>query len=101
MNPLSELALPGLALFVELPAGVVPLGFPIRLAARDRVRQALIEERIYPPTHWPLDGVIPETFAASHALAAHILTLPCDQRYARDDMERMVSAVKKEIARDR
>jgi hypothetical protein len=93
-------ALPELALFRELPAEVVPLGFPIRLAARDQVRQALFEARIYPPTHWPLGGVIPQTFAASHALAAHILTLPCDQRYGRDDMERMVSVVSSEIARD-
>jgi hypothetical protein len=93
-------ALPELAMFAELPDEVVPLGFPIQLATRDRVRQALFAEQIYPPTHWPLNGFIPETFAASHALSRHILTLPCDQRYGEDDMERMVSVVKREIASD-
>jgi hypothetical protein len=93
-------ALPELAMFVELPDEVVPLGFPIRLAERDRVRQALFEEQIYPPTHWPLDGFIPKEFSTSHALAGKILTLPCDQRYGEDDIERMVALVKREMARD-
>ena len=94
------MALPELAMFVELPGEVVPLGFPVRLAERDKVRRALFAEQIYPPVHWPLDGVVPKTFSASHALAEQILTLPCDQRYGEDDMERMVAAVKAEIALD-
>jgi hypothetical protein len=93
-------ALPELAMFVDLPAEVVPLGFPIRLAARDEIREALFAEGIYPPTHWPLDGVIPKSFSASHALAERILTLPCDQRYGEDDMARMVSVVETRTARD-
>jgi len=84
------------AVFPALPAGVVPLGFPIRLAsedARERLRLDLIDERIFPPVHWRLGGVVPRRFGPSHALAKTILTLPCDQRYGPADMRRIASVV--------
>ncbi|MBL0171629.1 MAG: hypothetical protein IPP90_13035 [Gemmatimonadaceae bacterium] len=79
------------ALFSSMPAGVVPLGFPIRVAHRDRVRQELFDHAIYPPIHWPIDNIVPPQFSESHRLAAEILTLPCDQRYSRADMARIAS----------
>jgi len=86
-----------LALFPELPAGVAPLGFPVCLAERDRVRQRLFARRIYPPVHWPLDGVVPTEFSDSHLLAREIMTLPCDQRYDPDDMDALAAAVKEAL----
>ena len=80
------------ALFSDLPAGVVPLGFPVVVAERDRVRQALFAEKIYPPVHWAIEGTIPASFAASHQLARSVMTLPCDQRYHLGDMRRMAQA---------
>lgn len=82
-------ALGDLALFPELPPGVVPLGFPVTLRDRDRVRHALFSAEIYPPVHWPIAGVVPAEFKASHQLAGEIMTLPCDQRYSRAEMSRM------------
>ena len=76
---------------------IVPLGFPLRVLERDRVRDALFDQEIYPPVHWPLKGVVPRRFVESHRLSAEILTLPCDQRYCPDDMERMASIVTKAI----
>jgi dTDP-4-amino-4,6-dideoxygalactose transaminase len=90
--------LPEQALLPDLHEGVVPLGFPIRIADRDRVRDALFAAEIYPPTHWPLEGVVPPTFAASHELARSILTLPCDQRYGPVEMARMAEAVLRAVA---
>jgi len=81
------------ALFPQLPVEVVPLGFPIRLKNRDQVRQRLFEHQIYPPVHWPIQGIVPEEFKDSHQLAADIMTLPCDQRYDDDDMTRMARLV--------
>ncbi len=77
------------ALFGDLQDGVVPLGFPVRLRNRDEVRRQLFEENIYPPVHWTIDGSVPKAFAGSHKLSRQILTLVCDQRYDRSDMERM------------
>jgi dTDP-4-amino-4,6-dideoxygalactose transaminase len=88
-----------LALFPRLPAKVIPLGFPIRLKNRDQVRQQLFEHDIYPPIHWPVHGIVPEKFRDSHQLAADIITLPCDQRYDCDDMERMARLVLEGVKR--
>lgn len=92
-------ALADLAMRPALPADVVPLGFPIRAARRDALRQALFAEEIFPPVHWPLDARVDPAFEASHRLAREILTLPCDQRYEPGDMERMAAVVLRETSR--
>lgn len=86
-----------IALFPRLPAGVVPLGFPIRLKNRDRVRQALFDAQIYPPIHWAIADVVPTDFEASHGLAEEILTIPCDQRYDESDMQRVASELRRAV----
>ena len=87
-------ALESFAVFADVPAGVVPLGFPIRHAQRDRVRQALFAQQIYPPVHWDLGGRVPALFAESHRLSREIMTLPCDQRYDRGHMQRIAACVR-------
>ncbi len=86
-----------IALFPQLTDDVVPLGFPIRVKERDRIRQALFTKSIYPPVHWPIVGVVPPEFQASHRLAGEIMTIPCDQRYNQPDMERIVGCIDREI----
>jgi dTDP-4-amino-4,6-dideoxygalactose transaminase len=86
--------LPDFALFSDLDEGVVPLGFPALFENRDRVRRALFAEEVFPPIHWQIDSGVPVEFDASHRLAARILTLPCDQRYGVEVMERMAGIVK-------
>lgn len=88
----SELA--DVAIFPDLGPGVVPLGFPVRIRDRDRLRQALFDAEIYPAVHWPIAGVVPAEFETSHRLAGEIMTLPCDQRYARSDMERILARMR-------
>ena len=85
------------AVFAELPSGVVPQGFPIRVGARDSVRQALCDSQIYPPIHWRLGDAVPKEFSGSHRLSSEILTLPCDQRYDMADMERVAEATGKAL----
>lgn len=84
-----------LALFPILPEGVVPLGFPVRLEDRDRIRQRLFDHQIFPPVHWDIRRFIPVSFQASHRLSRHILTLVCDQRYEAEDMHRTAEFVVK------
>ena len=85
------------AIFQKLEASVVPLGFPVRVARRDMVLQALFNHQIYPPVHWPIDGVVPSEYEDNHRLASHIMTLPCDQRYGREDMERIAEVFLKSV----
>jgi hypothetical protein len=82
-----------LALFPCLSDQTVPIGFPIRVRQRDKVRQALFAHEIYPPVHWVIQGAVPEEYSASHKLASEIMTLPCDQRYDQHDMNRMAQLV--------
>jgi hypothetical protein len=77
------------AVFPKVGPDVTPLGFPVRVAKRDRVCQALFDQQMYPSVHWLIDGVIPPKYKDSHRLARQIMTLPCDQRYRPEDMERM------------
>ena len=88
-------ALPEFAVFRELSKSTVPLGFPVRVHERERVRQGLFDLEIYPPVHWPIKGVVPKEFQSSHQLAQEILMLPCDQRYSSEDMGRLATEFKK------
>ncbi len=71
----------------------VPLGFAIvcrDLEHRDDVRQQLFSKQIYPPLHWPIHDHVPCAFASSHELCDRIMTIPCDQRYSRTTIERVI-----------
>jgi hypothetical protein len=87
-----------IALFPHLPQGIVPLGFPVRLEKRDRVRQALFAADIYPPVHWPIANLVPDSFRASHRLSRRIITLVCDQRYSLSDMDRTADVILNALA---
>jgi len=88
---LSEL--PEIALIQDRKGGV-PLGFPIALPNRDKVREMLFKKEIYPPIHWNIKGVIPAEFTESHKLSSQIMTIPCDGRYDLKDMQRIVAVLR-------
>lgn len=83
-----------LALYPSLPSGVVPLGFPVRLANRDEMLNKLYDHNIYPPVHWQFRGILPPEFTESYRLLDDIMMLPCDQRYGHEDMLRMAGLVR-------
>jgi len=88
-------ALATVAIFPDLPSDVVPLGFPIRLAHRDRFRQIMFQNNIFPQIHWLAETLTRPEFEQGEELRREILTLPCDQRYNRDQMEWMAHIVRK------
>jgi len=80
----------------SLEEGVVPLGFPIRFEspeAREATREKLIDNVVYPPIHWDISEVVPTRFEESRNLSIEVLTLPCDQRYGFDEMNRIIDIV--------
>ena len=86
-----------LAFRPNLPLGVVPLGFPVSIPERDRVRQYMFANKIYPAFHWPVPTCVPSSFTDSRRTAKKLMTLPCDQRYEIADMERMATIIKDAI----
>lgn len=67
-----------------------PLFVPIIVKdkKRDKVRQRLIDHRIYCPVHWPH----PKAECQSNLYDIE-LSLICDQRYTVEDMERIISVL--------
>ncbi|MDI4650367.1 hypothetical protein [Cohnella hashimotonis] len=84
-------------LYDAIAAEEVPLGFPLQVlnGQRDSLRAYLRDRQIYCAVHWPLSLLknekhIPQREARA---SAELLTLPIDQRYGADDMDRMAQAV--------
>lgn len=83
-------------LFPKLPEGVCPLGLPVIVKDRDAVRRRLIQQKIYCPVHWDLPtDISKKKFPVSHVVSEHIFTIPIDQRYTKEDMERIARCLKK------
>jgi len=74
------------ALNTKVDGGTIPLGFPIVIQNRDKVRAELFKFNIYPPIHWDIKSFVPQKFQESHKLSQTIMTLPCDHRYDERDM---------------
>lgn len=67
-----------------------PLGLPILIDNRDIVRRQLRSKHMYCPVHWDIrnEKWISNT-DESYYVADRILTLPIDQRYNEEDMDRL------------
>ena len=77
----------------ELPPAVVPLGFVIRDADRDRLRRRLATRRIFCPVHWRTPDAVPDQAVEMNWLPTEGLTLPIDQRYDASDIDRLAYEV--------
>jgi hypothetical protein len=83
--------------------GIVPFSCVLSCvneAAREHVRTELIKESIYPAVLWPLEqpatGRIP---AHALSLSRRMLSLHCDARYSKTDMERVGEALRNAVIR--
>lgn len=81
-------------LYPELPDQVIPLCMPLVCDNREMLKTWLISRGIYPPVHW----VLPETISGSgyhfaHRLSAREISLPCDSRYGKVEMDFVAQAV--------
>ena len=72
----------------------VPLFVPIILNNRAAVRKAMFEQEVFCPVHWPLEGLALER---GKKMSETELSLIIDQRYGRNDMDKIVSVLKNGI----
>lgn len=55
----------------------IPLGFVIKISDRDKIRQSLFADNIYPPIHWLLsDEIDKQYYKESVSLSSCTLTIP-------------------------
>ncbi|MBU3190617.1 DegT/DnrJ/EryC1/StrS aminotransferase family protein [Clostridium bowmanii] len=78
----------------ELIEDNVPLAFPILINNRDFIRKELRIHSIYCPIHWDIrnENLI-NKFEKSIYISNKILTIPIDNRYNFQDMDRVVNAI--------
>lgn len=84
---LAAHALPG-----DPGASFAPFGYPVLVpqARRDAVLGRLHAAGIFAAVHWR-DLAAPAGMTADHALAAGLITLPCDHRYGPAEMDRIAT----------
>lgn len=84
------------SVFLTLPDSVCPMFYPIYVNTnRNKIRQLLIEHEIYCPIHWPIPyqiGYIQDKKVIE--IYNNIISIPCDQRYGRQEMEKIISVLK-------
>jgi len=78
-------------LSVDLPDSAIPLCYPF-MTSETELRARLIDNRIFVATYWPdaIDRVGDEW---ATRMIKNLLPLPIDQRYGREEMERIVSVI--------
>lgn len=76
---------------VSPPIG--PYMYPLFVEHPECFRSGLIEKKIYVPTLWPnvISDCDPNSFA--YAYATSIIPIPLDQRYGKEEMERIINVV--------
>jgi perosamine synthetase len=79
--------------FSHLPLGVCPLGYPIRVKERDRLKYRLQEQGIFLKIHWHLPEVIGKEFVNSHKLSKSTITLPVYPELVEREREAIVGAL--------
>lgn len=84
----------GIKPLLPLTEDHVPLFIPIIHTNRDAVRKAMFEQEVYCPVHWPLGGL---TLERGKTMSETELSLIIDQRYGRNDMDKIVSLLKNGI----
>lgn len=87
------------AISVEAASGIddsdCPFCFPVFISRRDRMRSLLQENKVYCAVHWPAEDISLSDSKIALEMSGEILSLPLDQRYTADDMDRIVEVMKK------
>ena len=73
--------------FSELPLGVCPLGYPIKIKDRDLLKLRLQKKGIYLKSHWHLPDVVGKEFYNSHNLSRQTITLPVYHELKQQEQE--------------
>lgn len=83
--------------FDELPDNICPFFFPIYIdKGREELKRKLKDENIYCPVHWPIPEQIGlDKSPLSKKIYENIMSLPCDQRYGKEEMQKIIGIIKK------
>lgn len=60
---------------------------------RDLIKNALIKSDVYPPILWDIESYVPREFSYEHEFSKRMLTIPIDQRYAPENLQKAVDII--------
>lgn len=78
----------------QLNYGEVPMIFPFESEQGQKLRTTLIANKVFVAKYWPNVDEWAGEDALETWMANHILPLPIDQRYGKEDMERIIKIIK-------
>ncbi|MCI9176213.1 MAG: hypothetical protein HFH49_15030 [Lachnospiraceae bacterium] len=87
----KELTRLGYDIAVKAEAPEVLLALPVYAAERDRLRERMMEQRVYCAVHWPLER--PAVSGDARWMEKHMISLPIDQRYGEEEMEYLLKCM--------
>lgn len=78
-------------LYRDLPENICPLNFPFFTSCKQKIKDFLVKNRIYPPTIWPYVPhlIKKENYSEIYKIPERILSLPIDHRYNINDMKKI------------
>ena len=72
---------------------VCPMVYPFMMITYLNFRKELIENKVFVARYWPnVENV--EEFGLEGNMADNVIPIPCDQRYWREDMDRIIEIIK-------
>ena len=78
----------------ELKYGEVPMVFPYESSEGQELRKHLIANKVFVAKYWPNVDEWTEEDTTERWMANHFLPLPIDQRYDKEDMNRIIEIIK-------
>ena len=81
---------------LELNDEAVPMVYPY-LTDDASLRSRLIENKVFVATYWPNVNEWTNSELFEHGLSAKLIPIPCDQRYGKENMERIMCIIGSEI----
>lgn len=80
----------------ELGEADTPLYFPLYIEGRRKeIQSCLAQDQVYCPVIWPRSPLVTAEDAATEYMYANMLCIPVDQRYGAEEMQRVLSLLKK------
>lgn len=79
--------------FPDLPEGITPLYCPLLTLDRKKIQNYLSAHAVYAPVIWPKSEKLPTVCGKADILYEEMLCIPIDQRYGREEMEKIAECL--------
>lgn len=70
-----------------------PMVYPFKSETNRKLRKELIENKVFVAKYWP-NVEEQEGFEKESDMALNVIPIPCDQRYGKDEMSRIIELIK-------